>query len=183
MVIEKEQSFQEWISNYEDRIHHHLCYHLQEQKNRVLDLVHHQVFQNFKLRLFSLAQRVDELDARSVDTIKNLRHRIIESGSRAIVLEEKITSLIKSMIQSWKALWERLSVELDNLSPLNVLKKGYTLCWKDRGQVLVRTIDDVKEKEEMCVTFSKGEFSCLVQGVDREKSIESRITNPEKTSR
>ena len=131
MVIEKEQSFQEWISNFEDRIHHHLSYHLQEQKNRVLDLVHHQVFQNFKLKLFSLAQRVDELEARSVDTIKNMRHRIVESSSRAIIMEEKMTSLIKSMIQNLKALWERLSVELDSLSPLNVLKKGYTLCWKD----------------------------------------------------
>jgi len=183
MVIEKEQSFLEWISNFEDRIHHHLSYLLQEQKNRVLDLVHHQVFQNFKLRLFSLAQRVDELEARSVDNIKSMRHRIVESGSRAIILEEKMASLIKSLILNWKAIWERLSVELDSLSPLNVLKKGYTLCWKDGGQELVRTIDEVKEKEEMCVTFSKGEFSCLVKGVDREKPIESRFSNPVKTSR
>ena len=180
MVIEKEQSFQEWISNFEDRIYHHLSYRLQEQKNRVLDLVHHQVFQNFKLRVFSLAQRVDELEARSVDTIKTMRHRIVESGSRAIILEEKMANLIKSMIQNLKALWERMSVELDSLSPLNVLKKGYTLCWKESGQVLVHTIEEVKEKEEMSVTFSRGEFSCLVQSVDSEKRIESRFTNPVK---
>lgn len=183
MVIEKEQSFLEWITNFEDRIHHHLSYHLQEQKNRVLDLVHHHVFQNFKLRLFTLAQRVDELESRSVDTIKTMRHRMVQSRSRAIILEEKTIGLIKSLIQNWKALWERLSVELDSLSPLNVLKKGYTLCWKDGGQILVRTIDDVKEEDEMCVTFSKGEFSCLVQGVDREKPIESRFVDPVKTNR
>jgi exodeoxyribonuclease VII large subunit len=182
-VIEKEQSFQEWISNFEDRIHHHLSYYLQEQKNSVLNLVHHQVFQNFKLKLFGLAQRVDELEARSVDTIKNMRHQVVESRSRTIILEEKMASLIKAMIQHWKALWERLSVELDSLSPLNVLKKGYTLCWKNKGQVLVRTIDDVNDEEEMSVTFSKGEFSCLVQGVDREKSIESRLANSVKTNR
>jgi len=183
MVIEKEQSFQEWISNFEDRIHHHLNYHLQAQKNRVLELVHHQVFQNFKLKLFSLAQRVDELEVRSLDTIKNMRHRIVESCSRAIIMEEKMTSLIKSMIQRWKALWEKLAVELDSISPLNVLKKGYTLCWKNDGQILVRTVDEVKEDEEMYVTFSKGEFSCLVQSVDREKPIESRFANTVKTGR
>jgi len=183
MVIEKEQSFQEWISNFEDRIRHHLSYHLQEQKNRVLDLVHHRVFQNFKLQLFGLAQRVDELEALSVDAIKNLRHRLRESQSRGVLLEEKITSLTRGMIQGWKALWERLSVELDSLSPLNVLQKGYTLCWKNGGQVLVRTIDDVEDNQEICVTFSRGEFSCLVQGVDREKPIESRFVDPVKTNR
>jgi exodeoxyribonuclease VII large subunit len=72
---------------------------------------------------------------------------------------------------------------LDSLSPLNVLKKGYALCWKDGGQVLVRTIDEVKEEDEMFVTFSRGEFNCLVQGVDREKPIESRFANSVNTSR
>jgi exodeoxyribonuclease VII large subunit len=183
MVVEKEQSFLEWISNYEDRIHHRLSYHLQEQKNRVLDLVHHQVFQNFKLRVFSLAQRVDELEVRSIGSIKSMRHHLVENSSRTVILEEKMTSLIKRMIQNWKALWERLSVELDGLSPLNVLKKGYALCWKEGGQVLVRAIDEVKEQDEMCVTFSKGEFTCLVQSVDSEKPIESRFANTVKTSR
>jgi len=87
------------------------------------------------------------------------------------------------MIQRWKALWEKLAVELDSISPLNVLKKGYTLCWKNDGQILVRTVDEVKEDEEMYVTFSKGEFSCLVQSVDREKPIESRFANTVKTGR
>ena len=54
---------------------------------------------------------------------------------------------------------------------------------EDGGQVLVRAIDDVKEKEEMRVSFSKGEFSCVVQNVDREKSIESRFANSVKTNR
>jgi exodeoxyribonuclease VII large subunit len=128
-----------------------------------------------------MAQRVDELEARSVDTIKNMRHRIVESSSKAMFMEEKMTSMIKSMIQNWKALWERLSVELDSLSPLNVLKKGYTLCWKNDGRTLVRTVDDVTEDEEMCVAFAKGEFNCLVQSVDREKPIESRFASPVKT--
>jgi exodeoxyribonuclease VII large subunit len=183
MVIEKEQSFQERISNFEDRIRHYLSYHLQEQKNRVLDLIHHRVFQNFKLRLFNLEQRVDELEARSVDTIKTMRHRLVESSSRTVLLEEKIAGLIKSMIQNRKALWERLSVELDSLSPLNILKKGYTLCWKDGGRVLVRAIDEVKGKDEISVTFAKGEFSAVVQSVDREKSVESRYSELGKTSR
>ncbi|MBN1222624.1 MAG: exodeoxyribonuclease VII large subunit [Candidatus Aminicenantes bacterium] len=182
MVVEKEQSFQDWIANLESRLQHHLSLLLQMQKNKVLSLVHHHAFESFKLRLLGLIQRVDELETRAGDAIKDMRRRMVESKSRAAILEGKMTSLLKGMVQTRISLWERLSAELDNLSPLNVLKKGYTLCWMKEGRVLVRTIDEVKEKDEVNVTFAKGEFRCLVQSVDREKPIESRFVKPEKAN-
>ena len=175
MVVEKEQAFEEWIKNLEKRMGHHVKYQMQEQKNNVLSLIHHQAFQNFKLRLLNLSQRVDELEAAAGQSIQDMRRWILEGKSRTVLYEEKMSSLIRRTIQDLKGLWEKLSVELDSLSPLNVLKKGYTLCWKDGSQDLIRDVDEVSEKEKIAVSFLKGELGCIVQTVNPDKKIESRF--------
>jgi exodeoxyribonuclease VII large subunit len=175
MVVEKEQAFEEWIRNLKNRLDHHVKYLMQGQKNNVLSLIHHQAFQNFKLRLLNLSQRVDELEVAAGRSIQDMRQWILEGKARTVLYEEKMSGLIRGTLQNLKGLWEKLSVELDSLSPLNILKKGYTLCWRDGSQDLIRQIDEVSEKDKIAVSFLKGELGCIVQTVNRDKKIESRV--------
>jgi exodeoxyribonuclease VII large subunit len=174
MVIEKEQSFEEKIENLENRLIQNQKYFLQERRHEVFSLTRHRAFQNMKVRLLNLEQKVDELELGAWNVIRNLKQRISEIQSRTIFLEEKLRSTLRGRLQQLQASWEKFSVQLHSLSPLNILKKGYTLCWKDSGQSIIRGIDDVPKEEEVTVSFYKGEFSCLVQKIDRSKLIESR---------
>jgi len=180
MVIEKEQSFEEKIENLENRLIQNQKYFLQERRHEVFSLTQHRVFQNMKVRLLNLEQKVDELELGAWNVIRNLKQRISEIQSRTIFLEEKLRSTLRGRLQQLQASWERFSVQLHSLSPLNILKKGYTLCWKDSGQSLIRRIDDVPKEEEVTVSFYKGEFSCLVQKINRSKLIESRLKKNDK---
>ena len=180
MVVEKEQSFEERIENLENRLIQNQKYFLQERRHEVLSLTQHRAFQNMKVSLLNLEQKVDELELRAWNVIRNLKQRISEIQSRTIFLEEKLRSTLRGRLQQLQASWERFSVLLHSLSPLNILKKGYTLCWKDSGQSLIRRIDDVPKEEEVTVSFYKGEFSCLVQKIDRTKLIESRLKKNDK---
>jgi len=175
MVIEKEQSFEERIQNLEKRIVHNLKYFLQEQKHDVLSLSQHRAFQNMKVLLLNLEQRIDDLEIRARNTIRNMLQKITEDKSRAVLLEERMRSTLKEVLQHFLANWKRLSVQLFDLSPLNILKKGYALCWKDGGQQLVRRINEVEKEKELTVSFYKGEFTCLVKKIDRAKHIKSRV--------
>jgi exodeoxyribonuclease VII large subunit len=175
MVVEKEQSFEERIENLENRLIQNQKYFLQERRHEVFSLTQHRAFQNMKVSLLNLEQKVDELELRAWNVIRNLKQRISEIQSRTIFLEEKLRSTLRGRLQQLQASWERFSVLLHSLSPLNILKKGYTLCWKDSGQSLIRRIDDVPKEEEVTVSFYKGEFSCLVQKIDRTKLIESKL--------
>jgi len=175
MVVEKEQSFMERIENLKKGMVQNLKYFLQGQKNEVFSLTHHRAFQNMRIKLLNLEQKVDELETKAWNAIRNLQRKIAEHKSLAALLEEKMRNTQRRMLQQFSARWESLSVQLHNLSPLNILKKGYTLCWKDGGGYLIRSIDEVKKEEEVTVSFYKGEFSCKVKEIDRAKTIESHL--------
>jgi len=179
MVIEKEQSLLERIANLEKRIFHHTRFLVQEKKHLVTNLIHHQAFQNFKVRLFSLIQQVDEFETRARYVIQTLIQMIVQSKSRVDLAQEKMSSAVKRLLQELHGKWERFSAELDNLSPLNILKKGYTLCWKNAKPKLIQKVGDVDEGDEVTVSFFKGEFTAQVRRVDQNRPIVSRLKKKE----
>ena len=175
IVIEKEQSLIDRIANLEKRISHHTQFFIQEKRQSVTDLIHHQAFQNFKVRLFNLIQQVDEYETRARFVIQALVQRVVQSKSRVDLAQEKMASSVKRLMQDLKSKWERYAAELDNLSPLNVLKKGYTVCWKNSGPKLVQHAGEVDQGDEVTVSFFKGEFTAQVQKVDKDRLIASRL--------
>jgi exodeoxyribonuclease VII large subunit len=179
MVIEKEQALVERIANLEKRMFHHIRFFIQEKKHSVADLIHHQAFQNFKVRLFNLIQQVDEYESRARSVIQTLVQLIVQSKSRVDLAQEKMSSAAKRLLQELHGKWERFSVELDNLSPLNILKKGYTLCWKNAKPELIQKIGDVDEGDEVTVSFFKGEFTAQVSRIDQKRPIVSRLQKKE----
>lgn len=176
ILIEKEQSFEERIKNLKKRMIHSQRYFLQEQRHQVFSLARHRAFQNMKIKLLNLEQKVDDLETKAWNTIRDTQQKIAEDKSAAFLMEEKMRGTLRRMLQHFQAQWEKLSAQLHNLSPLNILKKGYALCWRDGGQYLIRKIDEVKKEEELTVSFYKGEFNCLVKKIDGAKLIESRLS-------
>ncbi len=174
LVIEEEAGFQERIENLQRRLGQNLRFTAQEQRNRVLSLVRHPVFQGFRLRILNLTQTVDELEMRAFNSLRRHSLKITEARSMTRLLDEKARSLMAAKLQAVKARWERLCAELHALSPLNVLKKGYTLCWAPDGRTLVRSADEVRSGQDLTVSFFKGEFSCRVAHVDAERRITDR---------
>jgi exodeoxyribonuclease VII large subunit len=179
MVLEKEESFVQRIENYEKRLIHHLMFFLQEQKHRVLGLIHNQAFQNFKIRLLNTSQRVDDMETRARDRIKEIRRSVAEFKSKAEFLEEKMTAVLRAGMQTRLGTWERMSSLLSSLSPLTILKKGYTLCWSS-DKTLIHDVESVKLQDEVRVSFYRGEIACVVRAVDKEKYVEGR-TSKEKS--
>ncbi len=180
MVIEEEESIRERIENLEKRLIHNQKFVLQEWKHEVFSLAQHRAFQNMRINLLNLEQKVDDLEMKAWNAMKNMQQKISEDRSKAELMEEKLRNVARGILQQLQARWETLSSQLHNLSPLNILKKGYALCWKDGGQYLVRRIDEVEKEKEMTVSFFKGEFTCLVKDVDKAKRIESRASQSDK---
>ncbi len=174
ILIEKEQAFAERIESLERRMQHQMRYMTQERKNRVMEMIRHRAFQRFKERLYHLSQLVDDLEIRAFDFIQDEQKKMAEYRSDVRLAEEKMTSLIREKMGRLQSRWEMLASQLHSLSPLNILKKGYTLCWESGKDKLVQTVDEVEKGKKMTVSFFKGEFSCKVDSVDKQKGIEDR---------
>ncbi len=171
ILIEKEHSFVDRIESLEKGIRHHFLYFIREKRHQVMHLIRHQGFQNFKMRLLHLAQKVDELELRSMEVLRSQQRVLAENRSRTCLLEEKIIHILRHRVDNWKGIWENLAAQLHSLSPLNILKKGYTLCWKADGKTPVLNIERVDPGQRMRVAFHRGEFCCRVETVDKTKSI------------
>jgi len=179
IVIKEEQTLIDRIDGLHRRLAQNVLYFLRGQKQLVSDLSQHRIFQNFRIALYNLEQRLDELEQRARDVFRRKRMQLSESRASAALFEEKMSSAVRRLLQNLTARWDKLSLELHNLSPLNVLKKGYTLCWKDDLR-LIRKVEDVDPDKEVTVSFYKGAFTCRVKEIDRETRLEERLTK-EKT--
>ncbi len=175
LVIDTEESFRERIDELERRVVQTLRLLVRERRNLVDRLTHHRIFQNFRILLLNLEQRLDELDMRARNVLRDDLNRFSGWMSRVALAEEKMQNSLRRRIQDGRGEWRRLAAKLDALSPLNVLRQGYTLCWKDGGARLVRDIAEVEPGQDMSVSFYKGEFACRVKAVDRDRPIQSKV--------
>ncbi|MFW6131509.1 MAG: exodeoxyribonuclease VII large subunit [Candidatus Aminicenantaceae bacterium] len=175
MVIEKEQSFEERIEHLGKGLMNQMKYILQEKKHKIFSLVHHKAFQNFKIKLLNLEQQIDELETKAWNYVTYKKQELNEYNSKIGLYLEKMRNKIKNEIQFYSGKWEKLSAQLNNLSPLNILKKGYTICHKKENQQIIRKIDEVKIKDEIIVSFFKGQFTCSVKNTDKEILIETQF--------
>jgi exodeoxyribonuclease VII large subunit len=173
MVIDTEESFRERIGQLRMRVVQALRFFVHDRAQHVERLTHHRIFQNFRILLLNLEQRLDELESRSRNVLRDELQRLAGWRSRTLLAEERMRGAVRGAIRDGQGRWQRLAAQLDALSPLGVLKKGFTVCWKD-GR-LVRGIGDVGEGDGITVSFFQGEFLGRVESVDRRRKIESRV--------
>ncbi len=174
LVIKEEQALLDRVEGLRKRLAQVVLYALQERQHRLLSLSRHPSFQGFRLKLLGLEQRVDDLEHRARDIFRRRKVQLAEHRAAARLFEEKLVNLLRRRLAELLAAWERLSAELHNLSPLNILQKGYTLCWKDDFE-LIRRIEDVETDKDITVTFYKGDFTCRVKSIDAGILLEERL--------
>ena len=179
IVIKEEQTLIERVNNLRKRVHQNVLMFLQGRGQLVFNLSRHRIFQNFRIKLFNLEQRVDELDERAREVCRRRKEKLAEDRASVRLSQARMANTIRSLLQGLLARWETLSLGLHNASPLNILKKGYTLCWKGDLQ-LIRRIEDVERDQDLTVSFYKGDFTCRVKNIDRETLLAQRLAKEKK---
>jgi exodeoxyribonuclease VII large subunit len=119
---------------------------------------------NNKLRLYQ-----NRLGAISTDRLYQRVERIIENDS--ILVESRISAMDRNMTHSLEKLNIRLKYNIDALkssSPLNILSKGYSIAYGERG--LLRSAKDVEKGERIKITLNDGDVAALVTDIYMKES-------------
>ena len=175
MVIETEKAWAEKVDGLGQRAARAFRYSLEQQAGRISALTHHRIFQSFRVRILNLEQHVDDLETRAWKILRAEKQSIAESKASVVLAGERIRNRMEEKLRTLESRWETLSAGLNGQSPLNILKKGYTLCWRQKDFRLVRKPGEVAAGEGIVVSFARGELACEVRSVDTEGTIESRL--------
>ena len=116
--------------------------------------------QQLKMRLGQSLRREILLKRRSLETLaaqlKNPKDQLREKVQKVDELSMRLDRLIGHLFERKKMGLERLATQLNALSPLAVLSRGYALV-QDQDQKLIRSSKQVKSKQLLHLRFADGE--------------------------
>ena len=133
------------MGHLRDRLRGAIRGRLESAKARLENLAAHRVFRRPEERIRDATQRLDEFDSRASRGIR----RILNRHARE---------------------WELMGARLDSLSPLNVLRRGYSLTTRRVDGRLVRRAQDVRIGEQVSTRLANGEIVSSVDEVFPEPS-------------
>ena len=91
-----------------------------------------------------------------------LAAKLNEKKTRLAVLHQKQISAIKNIIDATDEKLKISMASLDALSPLSVLKRGFSIVETENGEIL-RDSQDVKNGERVRIRLAKGEIFAVKQ--------------------
>ena len=132
-----------------------------------------------RARLTELNQSLMRLDPRSVlrrdqRQMATLTAKLGEAGrlpirrrrERLLALSFALQGRGRPMVKEARAAYAELCAQLDALSPLRVLKRGYAIALHESTGLAVRRQSDVREGDRLRVRVSDGEFGAKVESHD-----------------
>jgi exodeoxyribonuclease VII large subunit len=182
MVVSRKDEFQERVERLRQRTGQAVRYRMTTLSGRVDRLTGHQAFLAVRHAVQMAGQHLDEAsfhartamdkrlgDLRSrLSTVSSrldalrLDRQVSESGNRLRHLVSRLTTGQKARLTLAGKSLSRLSAQLEAMSPLAVLGRGYSLAWDAEGHLL-REASAVETGDEVRLTLHRGELDCRVE--------------------
>jgi exodeoxyribonuclease VII large subunit len=99
-----------------------------------------------------------------VDLVLN---EINKRKTNVLNLENKIDLLFSNNIEQLELKFNSLVEKNIILNPLNIIKKGYTIVYKDDN--IVYNVDELKQDDNISIKFSDGTALAKVTAVNKEE--------------
>ena len=188
IVIHSKLELGERVANLRQRASRAMRYQLLLSRNALTALSQQGTFARMRDLIARRGQRVDELVFRLAEAQrKHLRayHRRLDTASarvRAHDLRAKLagmrrdvlaktgalSAVTRNLLLQYRSSLERLSAQLEALSPLAILERGYALVFDSNG-ILINNAEQVRPGDSVRTRLAHGEFTADVKRIDKEK--------------
>ncbi|MBW1998925.1 MAG: exodeoxyribonuclease VII large subunit, partial [Deltaproteobacteria bacterium] len=182
LVVEKE-ALEERLATLRDRVQLAMRSSLAKINQRLEFLA--KGLRDPRKRLADLWMRLDEVSGRilrRMELILKEDRKRLQAEERTLILHspaqiisaqgERLEFCRKSLVmvalkkfQDYRIAIERLEGKLGDLSPLNVLKRGYSITRKLPEMIILRDVSGVCEGDRVNVRLSEGGLDCVVTKV------------------
>lgn len=96
--------------------------------------------------------------------------KISREKERHQQLVKKMTRDMSVLLKQKQAAFGAMAANLNALSPLKIMDRGYSIAYKDDS--LVKSISQVKKGDGLNIHLQDGQVICQVTGVEERKSHE-----------
>ena len=192
MVVSRKDAFEERVNWLEQRVGQATQQRMLTLENRVKRLGEHKAFLAVRHSIEMAAQRLDDANYRATATIERrllafrseldtagrrleafrIDRRIAESRTRLQHLGSRLSAVQKAYMATAHQELGRAAAQLEALSPLAVLGRGYSLAWDDKG-VLIREASQIQAGAPLRLTLHQGELDCRVERTRSEKRMKT----------
>jgi len=182
MVIRSRQDIEEQVERLDGRLQKAMRYRLLMGRQQLTELAQHGAFGRMMDLIRRRQQRVDDLVYRMVHAERDLlerqrrrydtlaaavRHydlRLVLAGVRR-ELDGKISSMAaaaRNLLLQKSARLDRLTSQMEALSPVAILERGYALVFDTSGK-LVKDAESVKTGDDIRARVARGEIEATVK--------------------
>ncbi len=95
-------------------------------------------------------------------------NQLRRAGERLAAARRQLAQSGATCTQRFRARLAPLLAQLDALSPLAILSRGYALAWKLPGRALVREASQLEPNDEIELRFGKGGANARIKGIREE---------------
>jgi exodeoxyribonuclease VII large subunit len=187
MVIESKHRLAEHLAHLHQRLGRATRYRLLMARNHLQELSQHGAFARIQDLMVRRSQRLDELSYRLAANYRTLLHdyrrRLDIAASRvrhydfrrslAIVRSEldagteAVVHAFQSRLAAQRSRVERLAAQLNALSPVKILERGYALVFDESG-ALVKDVSQLAAGSEISAQVARGRFTAEVKKTSRD---------------
>jgi exodeoxyribonuclease VII large subunit len=182
MVIESKHRLAEHLAHLHQRLDRATRYRLLMARKNLQELSQHAAFARIQDLMVRRAQRLDELSYRLAANYRALLHdyhrRLDIAASRvrhydfrralAVVRSqlnagtEAVVHAFQSQLAARRSRTERLTAQLEALSPVRILERGYALVF-DASGALVKDVSQLATGSEISAQVARGRFTAEVK--------------------
>ena len=182
IVVQSRQEFERHIAACFRDLVKEMRYFLSQRRHHVRDLQTHRGFRQLEMLVRRRHQQLDDLSS-SLGVVLRLklataRQRTTRAGAqiasfdlrgRAAVLRRRIEqrgealrAAVDRALIAKRHRYEKLKLQLDERSPLQLLERGYSIAYDSSGKVL-RSTDQVGLGDDVSVRLAKGRLDATVR--------------------
>jgi len=188
LVIRSRQEVEEQVERLSGRLEKTMRYQLLMGRQRLTELAQHRAFGRMMDLIRRRQQRLDELSNRLGHAQRNVlegRRRHFEMLAAAVrhydlpmvlagvrkELNGKVAAMVaaaRSLLWQRRARLERLTGQMEALSPMAILERGYALVFDSSGKVL-KDAAGVKPGDEIKARLTRGEIGATVKTISEKR--------------
>lgn len=133
-----------------------------ELEIRVLNL-QYRLFQSVNRSLREKQSRIRGVVGRSLP--RAVRSRLMFDKREVSFLNRRLLEVIRARVANFRTRTELLATKLDALSPLAILRRGYSICCSHTTGKIIKGIRDTAVGELLDVILEDGSMHCLVEEI------------------